>query len=71
MAVRTLEAFPFLGRRQLAGQGVAREEAWTKGNRLVAVGWKGVHREWNIWKCELHQISSCVARGSLKPPNDP
>jgi hypothetical protein len=26
---------------------------------------------WSIWKCELHQISSCTAHGSLEPLNDP
>jgi hypothetical protein len=26
---------------------------------------------WNIWKCELYQISSCATHGSLEPPNDP
>jgi hypothetical protein len=25
---------------------------------------------WSIWKCELHQISSFVAHGSLEPLND-
>jgi hypothetical protein len=26
---------------------------------------------WNIWKCEVRQISSCATHGSLEPPNGP